>query len=274
MYPFVKWAGGKRQLLNEIQMRLPIEYGDYYEPFVGGGALLFELAPKKAVINDLTTELIDTYITIRDNHDALIEKLLLHQHAHKNAPEEYYYKMRALDRDDNWKNQSKLTKTSRFMYLNKSCFNGLYRVNSKGFFNVPFNKKSEINIFNEDNLKEIHQYLKNSVDIYNKDFYEVAILAKKGDFVFFDPPYDLLKKDTFDSYTKDAFGEEGQRRLAELFHKLSDRGCYLMLTNHNTTLINELYANYNIEVVQVKRMINSDSKNRKGEEVIITNYER
>lgn len=274
MLPFVKWAGGKRQLLIEIQKRLPKVYNTYYEPFVGGGALLFELAPKKAIINDITSELIDTYVTIRDDYESLIEKLLIHQKEHKRNPDEYYYKVRALDRQSDWLKQSKLIKAARFMYLNKSCFNGLYRVNSKGFFNVPSNKKIEVNIFNKENLIEIHKYLKSSVTIFNKDFYEVSNEAKKGDFVFFDPPYDLLKKDTFDSYTKDAFGEEGQKRLAELFQRLSDRGCYLMLTNHNTPLINELYAKYNIEVVQVKRMINSDSKNRTGEEVIITNYER
>lgn len=274
MSPFVKWAGGKRQLIKEIMTRLPGQYNTYFEPFVGGGALFFHLAPKSSVINDITRELIVTYEVIRDNVDELIDKLNEYTIKHALNPSEYYYSMRKLDRELDWANSDKITIASRFIYLNKACFNGLYRVNRSGFFNVPFNKKEAIITHSKENLLMIHRFLNNSqTTILNTDFEDVVNKTKKGDFVFFDPPYDVLKKDTFDSYNPHSFGVEGQKRLARVFQELTDRGVYVILTNHNTPLINNLYSDYRIDVVTVKRMINSDSSNRHGTEVIVYNYE-
>jgi DNA adenine methylase len=159
------------------------------------------------------------------------------------------------------------------IYLNKTCFNGLYRVNSSGFFNVPFNGKLVVNTYSKENLMNLHELLsQEKIVILNGDF-ELAVKgAKAGDFIFFDPPYDLLKEDSFDSYNKDAFGVEGQKRLARIAHELNDKGCYVMITNHNTKLINELYSDFTIDIINVKRMINSDASNRVGVETIIYNY--
>jgi DNA adenine methylase len=271
MKPFIKWAGGKGQLLVAIQTRLPRKYINYYEPFIGSGALLFELKPNKAIINDINKELIHTYTIIRDQLDQLISKLneidFNHQYPHK----EYYYTMRNLYNSKILDQTYDVDMAALFIYLNKHCFNGLYRVNSNGLFNVPFNQNLKGNSFNEDNLIQVSEFLKN-VKILNSDFEEAVKDAKKGDFVFFDSPYAPLKDDSFESYTREGFSYEEHIRLANLFKKLSDQGVYCMLTNHNTSLIRELYKDYIIDVVPVKRFINSDAKNRVGEEVIVTNY--
>ncbi len=271
--PVLKWAGGKRQLIKEIEKRLPKEINAYYEPFMGGGAVVMHLQPKNAIISDVSDELINVYKEIENNPLELIENLNKLEEKHSKNPEEHYYDIRALDRTDEYTNLDNSFKAARTIYLNKTCFNGLYRVNKKGYFNVPFNKKETINTYDKENLMNLSKYLNmKDVELICSDFEEVCKNAKKGDFLFLDPPYDVLKTDTFDSYTKDGFGVEGQKRLANLFKELDKRGCYLMLTNHNTELINELYKDYNIDVVSVKRMINSDAKNRKGEETIIYNY--
>ena len=272
--PFVTWVGGKRQLLKRIKERIPKNFDSYYEPFVGGGALFIELQNSKTVINDSSIELTETYITIRDNPIELMSLLDEHENNHQKSPSEYFHSIRALDRQDNWEHKTALEKTARFIYLNKSCFNGMYRVNKKGYYNVPFGKKDKINTYSRDNILILSAYLKSGqVKIINGDFENAVKTAKKGDFIFFDPPYDIIKKDTFDRYTKDGFGVEGQRRLSDVAHKLDKRGCYVMITNHNTPLINELYFDFNIDVVSVKRMINSDASNRKGIEVIMYNYD-
>ncbi len=273
MQPFVKWAGGKRQLVTEIKKRMPKDFNKYYEPFVGGGALFIDLKHDKSIINDFSKELVDAYLCIRDFPRELMEALSNHEAKHELNPKDYYYRIRALDREEGWYEKDLVTRTARFIYLNKSCFNGLYRVNKKGYFNVPFNSKLRVKTYDEDNILALSVYLKNHVNIYNGDFSAAVKDASKGDFVFFDPPYDLLKSDTFDSYNPDAFGVAGQRRLADLVMELTERGCYVMITNHNTPLINELYKDLNIDLVNVKRMINSDSKNRNGQEVIIYNYD-
>ncbi|PPE05934.1 DNA adenine methylase [Williamsoniiplasma lucivorax] len=271
--PFIKWVGGKRQLLSEINVRKPEHFNNYFEPFVGGGAVFLALQNKnKTYINDISTELTDAYKTIKDDHLNLMKLLDKHQEAHKNNPKEYFYEMRSWDRDENWNQISQLEKTARLIYLNKTCFNGLYRVNKSGFFNTPWNGKLEINLYDRENIINLHNFLNKKVVINNGDFAEICKHAKKGDFIFFDPPYDLINATTFDSYTKNPFGVEGQKRLAELAHQLSERGCYVMLTNHNTPLINELYKDFKIDVVNVKRMINSKSDQRFGVETIIYNY--
>lgn len=273
MQPFIKWAGGKRQLIPAINDRLPKEFNTYYEPFIGGGALLFASAPNKAVVGDVNTVLINTYNQIKYDVDSLmlvLDELVVEHHAAEDK-KLFYLEMRDKYNRQIEENDFSLMTIALFMYLNKTCFNGLYRVNSKGLFNVPFNNRKTLTIYSKDNLEDIANYL-SKVEILNCDFEETCQNAKKGDFVFFDSPYAPLKPDSFESYTKEGFSLEEHIRLAKLFKKLSEKGVYCMLTNHNTALINDLYKDYNIEVIPVKRMINSDSKNRVGEEVIVTNY--
>lgn len=273
--PFLKWVGGKRQLINEIEDKLSmINFNDYYEPFVGGGALFMHLQNKNTIINDYSKELVDAYLTIKNQPEKLMKKLDEHIKNHRKNPEEYYYYMRNMDRESNWNRKTKLTKTARLMYLNKTCFNGLYRVNSNGYFNVPFNGKTDVNLYDRDNVLNLSKFLGNgNVQIYNGDFEKACKNAKAGDLIFFDPPYDLLKADTFEAYTKDGFGVEGQKRLSNLAHQLKAKGCYVMLTNHNTELINNLYRDeFKIHPVNVKRLINSNASNRTGVETIIYSW--
>lgn len=267
--PIVKWAGGKTQLLDKIKDKMPKKYGSYYEPFIGGAALLLDVQPKKANINDINSELINTYSQIRDDSDSV--KALLSHLDDNHDGDEYYYKKRE---EFNKKIQNKeydAYMAALFIYLNKHCFNGLYRVNSKGLFNVPYNQKDKGKSFDEENVNALSDYLKN-VKMTNGDFEKACKKAKAGDFVFFDSPYAPLNPTSFESYTKEGFSKEDHIRLANLYKELSDKGVYCMLTNHNTDLINDLYKDYNIEVVSVHRNINSKGNNRKGEEVIITNY--
>lgn len=272
--PFVKWAGGKRQIIDKLKEFAPNEFGTYFEPFVGGGALLFELSPRKAVVNDSNKELMNVYECIRDSKkfEAMCKELNKHEANHS---EEYYYEMRNIDRDKY--KFSKLVdykRAARTIYLNKACFNGLYRVNSRGEFNVPFGKKTKVNTYEGQNLGIICGYLNyNDIKLLSVDFEEAVKEAKKGDFIYFDPPYDS-DTGTFNSYTEEGFGKEQHRRLATVYKELADRGCYVMLSNHNTMLVNELYKDYNIHVIEAKRNINANGKKRGNvEEVIITNYE-
>lgn len=271
--PFVKWAGGKRQIIDELKKYIPDEFNTYYEPFIGGGALLFELAPKKAVINDSNAELMNVYQVLCD--DSKFKKMCrVLNNYEANHSEEFFYEIRNKDKNKNTFNRlSDYTRAARTIYLNKACFNGLYRVNSKNEFNVPFGKKSKVNTYDGNNLIIVSNYLTmNDIKILNKDFEEVLKDAKKGDFVYFDPPYDS-DNNIFTSYTEEGFGKDEQRRLAKVFKELDQKGVYVMLSNHNTTLINELYKDYHIHVIEAKRNINSNGKKRgKVEEVIITNF--
>lgn len=272
--PFVKWAGGKRQIIDKLKEYVPDEYDTYYEPFVGGGALLFELAPKKAVINDLNEELMNVYNCLC-NEEKFKKMCNLLNHYEAEHSEEFYYEIRNKDKNKNAYNRlSDYTKAARTIYLNKACFNGLYRVNSKNEFNVPFGKKTKINTYEGSNLITVSNYLTmNDIKIQSVDFEESLKTAKKGDFVYIDPPYDS-DTSTFNNYTEDGFGKEEQRRLAQVYKDLDKRGVYVMLSNHNTTLINELYKNYHIHIIEAKRNINANGKKRgKVDEVIITNYE-
>ena len=272
MRPFVKWVGGKRQLLEEINKRLPIEYFNYYEPFVGGGALFFEEAPSNALINDFNIYLINVYNQIKDNKDNLINELdkLMNKYNKLVETEEkanMYYSIREKYNNGIIKKKLDVKQASYFIFLNKCCYNGLYIVNSSGLFNVPFGQKKRINLYELDNIDSISELLKNT-KIISGDFEVACKDAKKGDFVFFDSPY----YETFDTYQKGGFEEKDHIRLANLYKELSDKGVYCMLTNSNTDFIKSLYSGYKIEVVNVKRLINRDANNRKGEEVIITNY--
>lgn len=271
--PFVKWAGGKRSIINELIRLSPYEFDTYYEPFVGGGAMLFELSPKKAVINDYNTELINVYNCIKDENKFTLMCKELNKHE-TNHSEEYYYQIRDLDRDK--KKFNKIVdykRAARTIYLNKACFNGLYRVNSKNEFNVPSGKKKKINTYDGINLGIIYSFLNlNDIKILSTDFEESVKDAKKGDFIYFDPPYDSDTY-TFNSYTENGFGKDEQKRLADVFKDLDRRGCYVMLSNYNTILIKDLYKNFNFNYIETQRNIGAKAQNRGiVEEVIITNF--
>ena len=271
--PFVKWAGGKRQIIDKLKKYLPEDFDTYYEPFVGGGALLFELSPQKAVINDSNEELMNVY-KVLCNEEKFKKMCHTLNHYETSHSEEFYYEIRNKDRKKKSFNRlADYTRAARTIYLNKACFNGLYRVNSKNEFNVPFGKKKKVNTYEGSNLITVSNYLTmNDVKILCCDFEEAVKDAKKGDFIYFDPPYDS-DTSTFNSYTETGFDKDEQRRLAKVYKELDQKGCYVMLSNHNTKLINELYKDYNIHVIEAKRNINSDGKKRgKVEEVIITNY--
>ena len=270
--PFLKWAGGKRQLLDKIIDRMPKSFNNYYEPFIGGGALLFELQPAKAVINDINASLINAYITIAEKPFEFISAVT---ELDSQIPEDgkaYYYSLRERYNNKLVKTEYDTELAALFVFLNKHCFNGLYRVNAKGLFNVPYNNSKRESINNE-SIIAISEYLKN-VKIMQGDFEKACNDVQRGDFVFFDSPYAPLNPTSFESYTKEGFDIESHKRLANLFKKLTDKGCYCMLTNHNTEFINDLYGNkgYKIDVVRVKRMINYNASKRVGEEVIIYNY--
>ena len=276
LHPFVKWAGGKTQLLEVIESHLPETFNRYFEPFVGGGALLFKLQPNEFYINDSNEELICVYKCLQDKKlfNLLKDELLKHEESHS---EDYYYEIREMDKLDNFNELPIYVRAGRMIYLNKSCFNGLYRVNSKGYFNVPSGKKKTVKCYDKKTFDNLNLYFESrKVVISNTDFEKAVKDALPGDFVYFDPPYDTWEeKSSFTSYDKNSFGKEEQIRLARVFKELSDKGVFVMLSNHNTKFINELYQGFNITVVPAKRMINSKADGRGPvEEVIITNYEK
>lgn len=261
--PIIKWAGGKRQLYHEIKKYIPLDFNTYYEPFVGGGAVLFNLAPRSAVVNDSNTELINLYNVVKSKDK--LEQLITSLKEHKNT-EDYYYKLREQDRNDSYARKSDIEKASRFIFLNKTGYNGLYRVNSKGHFNVPFGKYKNPDYVNEEGLRNVHHYLNNNdVTFLNKDFEDAVKCAKSGDFIYFDPPYDPLNEtSSFTSYTKNSFGDSDQVRLRNLFIELYEKGCYVLLSNSDTIFINKLY-NYPgiiIKKVRAARNINSNAGRR------------
>ena len=270
--PFVKWAGGKRQLIPQIKERMPEKYSDYYEPFVGGGAVIFDILPAKALINDINKALINTYRTICNEPDAFLREVNRLDNDMWEDGKKYYYSIREHYNDKLMRSEYDVELAALFVFINKHCFNGLYRVNGKGLFNVPYNNSRRVSV-DEDVIMATSEYLR-GVTIIDGDFEQACKNAKKGDFVFIDSPYAPLNPSSFESYTKEGFDIESHKRLAKLYDELTARGCYCMLTNHNTKLINELYGNkdYKIDVVSVKRMINSDASNRVGEEVIICNF--
>ncbi len=270
--PFVKWAGGKRQLIPQIRERMPEKYNNYYEPFVGGGAVMFELLPSDALINDVNRALMNAYRQICNKPEAFLKAVNRLDEEMWEDGREYYYSLRKSYNDKLVRAEYDIELAALFVFINKHCFNGLYRVNGKGLFNVPYNNSRRASV-DEKSIMAASEYLR-GVTIQDGDFEKACEDAAKGDFIFFDSPYAPLNPSSFESYTKEGFDIESHRRLAKLYDELTGRGCYCMLTNHNTQLINELYGNkgYKIDVVSVKRMINSDASNRVGEEVIICNY--
>lgn len=254
---------------------MPLDgYGTLYEPFIGGGAVFLSLRPEKAVINDINKELINLYETVKREPDSLISAIDAVDDAMPEDADEakaYYYAMRERYNELIASEALDVEAAAMLVFINKHCFNGLYRVNAKGAFNVPYNG-SRARSINPNNIRAVSKALGHA-EILCGDFEPATAGAKAGDFVFLDSPYVPIKADTFEAYTKEGFLEEDHRRLAILFRELDRRGCSVMLTNHNTALIRELYDGYNIDTVSVKRAINSDASKRTGEEVIVTNYE-
>jgi len=270
--PVVKWVGGKRQILDEIIPHIPQKFSTYYEPFLGGGAVLFELQPKKAVVNDVNSELINLYHVIKTNVDELIEDLK----KHKNE-KDYFYKIRELDRNKECYNSlTPIEKASRIIYLNKTCYNGLFRVNRAGQFNTPFGNYKNPNIVNEFTLRAVSKYFnKAQITFTCKDFDEALKGIRKGAFIYLDPPYDPVSDtSSFTGYDKGGFDRNEQIRLKKTCDKLNEKGIKFLLSNSATDFIRELYSGYKIHTIQARRAINSKSDKR-GEidEVLVMNYE-
>ena len=272
--PVLKWVGGKRQLLPEIKKHIPKKINVYYEPFFGGGAVLFEIQPNNATINDINLELMNVYSVIKSNVDDLIKELSKKIYSN-NA--ESYYKIREIDRDKNQYNKlSGVQKAARIIYLNKTCYNGLYRVNSMGEFNSPFGSYKNPTIVNEVTLRAVSKYFnENNITFLSVDFENAVKNAKKGDFVYFDPPYaPISKTSNFTGYNESGFGENEQVRLKELCDKLNKKGVKFLLSNSDCEMIHDLYKEYKIISIKAKRAINSNGSSR-GEvgEVLVKNYE-
>ena len=273
--PFVKWAGGKRQLIPILNENLPDTFGTYFEPFLGGGALLFHMLTErqgqKCSISDLNSDLVLSYTTIRDRTEALITSLKNHERNYQKDSKSYYYSIRESNP------RSQIEKTSRLIFLNRTCFNGLYRVNSKGKFNVPLGKYSNPNIVNEDNLRSVSHILQSrKVAIQCRDFESVLRDAKKGDLVYFDPPYQPVSDTAnFTSYTNKDFTYDDLSRLAELCMDLDSKGCRVLLSNSNSKEVADMFSSkpWKVNKIRANRSINSNSKKRTGHfELLIRNY--
>ena len=269
--PVVKWVGGKRQLLPQILPLIPKRMSAYCEPFLGGGAVLFALQPRRALVNDLNQDLITVYRVIKENADALIE----HLSRHENTPE-YFYRIRDLDRDrEAYAALSDVEKASRLLYLNKTCYNGLFRVNASGAFNSPYGHYRRPNIVNEQTIRGVSRYF-NSCDIafFSEDFAAVLDRVPRGGFVYLDPPYDPVSDTaSFTGYNRGGFGREEQVRLKACCDALTARGVRFLLSNSATPFIRELYSSYHVPIVQARRAVNSVASRRGAiEEVLVRNY--
>ena len=273
--PFVKWAGGKRQLLAELEKSFPKQFGTYFEPFLGGGALLFDLLAKKpnlkCSVSDLNSDLVLAYVTIRDKLGRLIESLENHSKNYHKDSTGYYYEVRKQEP----KNQ--IEKVSRLLFLNKTCFNGLYRGNSKGKFKVPLGRYTNPNIVNRENLTTASKFLQSEkIKISSRDFESILKDAKKGDFVYFDPPYQPVSDTAnFTSYTHRDFTEDDLQRLADLANQLNSKGSHVLLSNSNTKIVKKIFSSkkWKVKEIAVNRAINSNSQKRTGhKEVLIKNY--
>lgn len=271
--PILKWVGGKKQLLSEITPLIPKKITTYVEPFIGGGAVLFNLQPKKAIINDLNKELINTYKVVKKSPRELLELLKIHD---KNNCEDYFYEIRALDRTNNFKNMNNIEKAARVIYLNKTCFNGLYRVNKTGKFNSPYGKYKNPNIINESALLAMSDYFNNNnIKIIQGDYKNALKDLKKNSFVYFDPPYmPISTSSSFTNYTKTSFNEKEQIELKKECDKLNNKGIKFMLSNSDHPLIRELYKDFDIRIIKAKRSINSKGDSRgKINEILVKNYD-
>lgn len=270
--PIIKWAGGKRQLLPIIRGLMPASYRRYFEPFLGGGAVLLGLQPETAIVNDLNRQLINLYKQVKDAPDELI-RLIRHldgarcdKEHYLNVREEYNNKIATSTCD---------VECAAFMvWLNKHCFNGLYRTNKKGLFNVPYNNRKNGKSINEQDLRAVSVYLNShNVELRQGDFEEACNGVGLDDFVYFDSPYlPMSETANFTSYTGDGFSMDEHERLAALFRDLDKKGAKLMLSNNDTQLAHELYGGFNIHTVAVNRAINRNGSARTSREIIVTNY--
>ncbi len=277
--PFLKWAGGKGQLLPELTSRLPSHFRRYHEPFVGGGALFFHLwntgkLSRGAVLSDYNTELITCYQVVRDDVEALIEAL--QEHAPNFNNHEYFLAIRQWDRQPDFAQRTPVEKAARTIFLNRTCYNGLYRLNNKGQFNAPFGYYKNPLIVDPVNMRAVSAALQD-VELRVGDFATVLERAEPGDLVYFDPPYvPMSATSSFTHYTGQTFGVADQQRLAKLFAQLAERGCSVMLSNSHTELARELYVNSHAalaSVVHASRKINCDGKKRGNvEELIVCSY--
>lgn len=272
--PFLKWAGGKGQLLDQYEPYFPASSGAYFEPFVGSGAVFFHLCPRGLfehyTLSEVNAELITCYEAVRDSVEALIARLADHQARHDQA---YYYHVRAWDRDPGWANTPVIERAARMIYLNKTCYNGLWRVNSQGQFNVPVGRYENPDVVGADRLRAASRALQ-GVTIQVLDFERVAYAAQRGDFVYLDPPY-FPRSDTsnFTSYSTSTFGVYEHEKLALTFRELHRRGCRVMLSNSDTPFVRALYEGFRIETVQGRRAINSKTDKRGPvSEVVVLNY--
>ena len=276
MKPVIKWPGGKTQLLKELKQIITselLEGHTYYEVFAGGAALALDLKHPKTVLNDLNSELINMYTVIRDEPNHLILWLTIHQTKHSH---DWYYSIRDIDRVEEFKELSRVAKAARTIYLNKTCFNGLYRVNSKGYFNSPIGRTASgktPDIVQEDLIREMSEFLK-TVQFKNVDFVKAVDDAVAGDVLFFDPPYDqdeAISTEGFVGYQKEGWKRSDLERLKTVCDELVSKGCKVVITNNDTEFVRELFKNYNFKEVEVKRSINRDGNKRKGKELIIYN---
>jgi DNA adenine methylase len=276
-YPFVKWAGGKSQLLSELDLMIPTEFNRYFEPFLGGGAMFFHLISYKnmrfiAYLSDINGELVTAYKVVKNNVSELIENLKRHQREYNRNPSKYYYKLR-----DEIKPVTDTDKTARFIALNKTCYNGLYRVNRKGRFNVPMGRYKNPLICDNNNLENISNALKYSKASINvKDYNSALLKAEKDDFIYLDPPYHPTSRTAnFTGYSDSGFGDDDQLELSETFGELNDKKCKVLLSNSDTTLVRKLYSDFSshIKEVNVSRIINCKASKRLGhKELLISNY--
>ncbi len=264
--PFVKWVGGKRSIMNELVQRMPQQINNYYEPFVGGGALFFktyDMISGKCHLSDLNIDLVISYITIQKQPQELIQRLEIHQEKHN---KDYYYEIRAMQEIAN-----SILNSARFIYLLKTCFNGLYRVNKNNEFNTPIGSYKNPNICDKSNIMAVHEALQ-GIDIKYQDF--TKIQPQKGDFVYFDPPYHPTTQDSFVKYVSNGFTEKDQTRLKDFALKLSKAGVSVMISNSDADFINDIYKkDFNIHKVQAPRIVNCKAGKRQSVyETLITNY--
>jgi DNA adenine methylase len=269
--PFLKWVGGKRQIMPVIDQHLPKSIKYYIEPFIGGGAVFFHLQPKKAILNDFNSELINVYKVIRDDVESLLKDLL----KHKNESA-YFYAIRGMDRTEEFKNFTDVERASRVIYLNKTCFNGLYRVNSSGEFNSPFGRYKNPNILNEPILRAVSHYLnENDIQMRNSDYNEILQEADKKSFVYLDPPYHPVSESSnFTGYIQGGWDVNDQIRLREACDQINKRGIKFLQSNSSSEFIKEQYKDYKIFTIKANRSVNSDGKKRgEVEELLIKNYD-
>ena len=272
MSPVLKWAGGKTQLLGAIMTRLPKDYNRYYEPFIGSGAVFLAINPPNAVISDTNEQLINLYNCLKTDVKSVIA--VVNELDETVCDKDFYYSIRERYNQKIANHALDHECAALMIWINKHCFNGLYRVNGKGLFNVPYNNKVRGKSIDEENLNAISEFLQSyDISIYCKDFEIVCRDVHRDDFVYLDSPY-VPVNDTadFTDYTKDGFTLEDHERLAELFHRLDSIGAKVMLSNNDVPLVHSLYSGYNIQKLDVKRMINSNAAKRTGKEVLITNY--